>query len=618
VQPLALKNLRAAFWIPIGSLVVASAAVFAQGAWSARAEMPTGRFGAPAAVVDGRLYVASGCCVTQFSPFTRFTALEVYDSASNTWATTASIPIGVYGAAVGAIGHKVYVAGGQQASGNIATLQIYDTVTDTWTTGANMPAASVGGASGVIDGKLYVVGGMNASNTSTVATLRMYDPVADTWTEKKLMPTPRVFAAGAVFGGKLYVIGGQNGPNLSTVEVYDPQSDTWTTKAPMPTARWGLVAATIGDRIYAVGGNNNGAALNTVEVYDPFADSWSAVDPMPSTRYLPGAAVIDDTLYVVGGGREGGPGGSSILVTANEAFTPLAPNLPPTADAGLDQTLHVGTPVSLNGSDSFDDNTPTSALAYAWSFASKPAGSIAVLSGANSSTPTFVPDLPGDYLVQLVVTDEEGLPSPADTVMISSTNQAPTANAGSDQLVVLSNLVSLNGSGSDPDNDSIGFSWTLSSKPIGSSVQLTNANTATPTFVPDVPGSYVADLVVNDGFADSAPDAVQVTVISAADFSQMQIQQAADALAALPATSVTTTGNQNALMNFLSQAVQFIQAGDLDEARHKLDAAIARTDGCAVNGSPDGNGQSRDWITTCEAQDQVYPALVQALAAITP
>src|SRR5438067_13486112 len=37
--------------------------------WQLKAPMPTGRFGAPAAVIDGRLYVASGCCNDPFSPF---------------------------------------------------------------------------------------------------------------------------------------------------------------------------------------------------------------------------------------------------------------------------------------------------------------------------------------------------------------------------------------------------------------------------------------------------------------------------------------------------------------------------------------------------------------------
>jgi hypothetical protein len=37
-------------------------------------------------------------------------------------------------------------------------------------------------------------------------------------------------------------------------------------------------------------------------------------------------------------------------------------------------------------------------------------------------------------------------------------------------------------------------------------------------------------------------------------------------------------------------------------------AVLRRTDGCAAAGAPDRN----DWITTCAAQEEVYPRIVQA------
>jgi hypothetical protein len=55
-----------------------------------------------------------------------------------------------------------------------------------------------------------------------------------------------------------------------------------------------------------------------------------------------------------------------------------------------------------------------------------------------------------------------------------------------------------------------------------------------------------------------------------------------------------------------------------DEARHEIDHAISRADGCALRDAPDGNGPDRDWITTCSAQEQVYTPLMAALAALTP
>jgi hypothetical protein len=61
-----------------------------------------------------------------------------------------------------------------------------------------------------------------------------------------------------------------------------------------------------------------------------------------------------------------------------------------------------------------------------------------------------------------------------------------------------------------------------------------------------------------------------------------------------------------------------LQRGKLVGARQQRQQAIARTDGCALQGAPQGNGPSRDWITSCAAQEPVYPPLVAALAAIAP
>src|SRR6266581_8654391 len=109
----------AAFFLAV--VVLACGPAMAQGdTWATKASMPTARYGMAAGVIEGKLYVAGGCCVFNSPPFPRFNALEVYDPASDTWTTKASIPLAVYGAAVGVIDGKLYVAGGaaSQTEGN--------------------------------------------------------------------------------------------------------------------------------------------------------------------------------------------------------------------------------------------------------------------------------------------------------------------------------------------------------------------------------------------------------------------------------------------------------------------------------------------------------------------
>jgi beta-lactam-binding protein with PASTA domain len=92
-------------------------------------------------------------------------------------------------------------------------------------------------------------------------------------------------------------------------------------------------------------------------------------------------------------------------------------------------------------------------------------------------------------------------------------NHAPVANAGPDQTVYRTNQVQLDGSGSsDADNDPLTYQWSFSSKPTGSQAVISNPSAVRPSFVPDVAGTYVIQLIVNDGKVASVPDTVTITV----------------------------------------------------------------------------------------------------------
>jgi hypothetical protein len=186
-------------------------------------------------------------------------------------------------------------------------------------------------------------------------------------------------------------------------------------------------------------------------------------------------------------------------------------NHPPTANAGPDQTKHVGTLVTLDGSGSSDPDGD--ALTYSWEFIAWPGDSQPLLSDPTAVSPTFTPNQTGEYRLQLIVTDSKGAASAPDEVIISTTNSAPVAVAGPDQSILkLHQPVQLDGSQStDADNDPLTFCWEFEVIPDGSTAVLTGANTPTPTFTPDRYGTYVVRLVVNDGWADSTPDKVMIT-----------------------------------------------------------------------------------------------------------
>lgn len=332
--------------------------------------------------------------------------------------------------------------------------------------------------------------------------------------------------------------------------------------------------------------------------------------------------------YWAGAFAGGYPGGNLYSTTGgpwfqagaeDQAFrTFVAPSRAPTASAGNNQTVRQGTTVNLDGSGSYDDNTQTNLLHYAWTMVSVPTGSaVTTLTCTDTMTPSFLPDLTGNYVVQLIVTDQDGLSSQPSLVTIGE-NPPPTANAGPDQVAIVNHQVAINGSATDPDGDAITYSWQLTAEPSGSNAQLAQANSAATTFIPDLPGVYVATLTPGDFLGPGASASATITVTTGAMYAETQSQAVAAQVQDLAAGAVTTGGNQNAMIQFLSNAVIALQSGNLTGARQQLQQAISRTDGCAVQGAPDGNGPGRDWIATCAAQDQVYPPLVAALAAITP
>jgi hypothetical protein len=181
----------------------------------------------------------------------------------------------------------------------------------------------------------------------------------------------------------------------------------------------------------------------------------------------------------------------------------------PTANAGPDQVVYVGSTVQLDGSLSVDPaNLP---LTYKWTSPTP-----LTPAAGNIVNPTFVPPLPGIYSFSLTVTNNYPLASFPATVRIlaqSPTNQAPEAVAHRLQPtgeIVVGDLVVLDGTGSkDPEGTPITYAWTQTAGP---TVILDNPAALRPAFTPVKPATYSFQLVTSDGVNHSFPAPVSLTV----------------------------------------------------------------------------------------------------------
>ena len=205
--------------------------------------------------------------------------------------------------------------------------------------------------------------------------------------------------------------------------------------------------------------------------------------------------------------------------------SPSAPaNQPPTADAGPDQGVTAGDPVTLNGTGSSDPDGTVDV--YRWEQTSGPA---VTLSDPAAAAPAFTApaaDANGVALeFQLTVTDDGGLQATdACVVNVASGtvpppptgNQPPSADAGPDMTVKSRTIVTLDGTGSsDPDDGITEYRWRQVSGP---GVILNNSSSAEPDFLaPRVKRRAVRlvfRLIVKDFAGNRSKDKVTVTVVN--------------------------------------------------------------------------------------------------------
>ena len=149
----------------------------------------------------------------------------------------------------------------------------------------------------------------------------------------------------------------------------------------------------------------------------------------------------------------GGTAKDTIAIIVNPA-----PNIPPVANAGTDQTIALPpNSYNLTGSGSDADGSVAS---YQWTKISGPASfNITSPSQAQTAVNNLIP---GVYQFQLTVTDNLGaLGKDTVTITANAANIPPVANAGTDQTITLPiNTVILTGSGTDADGTIASYQWT--------------------------------------------------------------------------------------------------------------------------------------------------------------
>jgi len=233
-------------------------------AWLTKKPVPTPRSGFGIAVYENKIYVIGGHEKTDLNGvITCSPANEVYDPLTDTWESKASIPTPREQLEANVVNGKIYLIGGMLGKTNTGATsnlnEVYDPATDSWSSKASIPTGVYACGSAVVENKIYVIGGAGPKPPNLN---QIYDTETDTWTYGAPIPTPVTNAAAGATTGiwaprRIYVIGGRvnygmDGVNIN--QVYNPENDSWSVAVSMPTARFQLYVAVLNDKLYAMDG----------------------------------------------------------------------------------------------------------------------------------------------------------------------------------------------------------------------------------------------------------------------------------------------------------------------------------------------------------------------------
>jgi N-acetylneuraminic acid mutarotase len=248
------------------------------------------RMATATALPNGKVLVAGGAADSGFEPTS-----ELYDPWANGWASGAARPPNMvtsrFDAAAALLPNgKVLVTGGGGASNVLASAELYDPATNTWATGADKPPDMNNPHRDHImtvlpNGKVLVAGGYadTSGPTAPITTAELYDPGTNTWSNAGDMSDGRSNATATLLpNGKVLVAGGYHYDHaLKSADLYDPATNTWAIGSAKPPDMPGGVhaynpaALLPSGKVLVPGGFNGSAEIAYVDLYDPVTNTWA-------------------------------------------------------------------------------------------------------------------------------------------------------------------------------------------------------------------------------------------------------------------------------------------------------------------------------------------------------
>jgi len=143
------------------------------------------------------------------------------------------------------------------------------------------------------------------------------------------------------------------------------------------------------------------------------------------------------------------------------------------------------------------------------------------LSSYTTVNTTFLSTEKGDFFLDCAITNTI---TNATTKVLFKIKVEDTllANPGKNQTVNINQIIKLDASGSKNipglDNSELSYTWSFQNRPKGSAVVFSDKSSKNPTFLADIEGKYIVQLIVKNKTNKSEPKFVTINIISETSF----------------------------------------------------------------------------------------------------
>jgi outer membrane protein assembly factor BamB len=257
--------------------------------WAFGPQMPHRRSYPASALIDGKIYVATGMVGETGKPLD---FNESFDPTRNAWTSLPPAPAKFSAASGAAYEGRLWVIGGNSPEATGRQVYSYDPQSRRWQRETPLPAIRTNLAAVNFRGKLYAIGGLAPFNPTR--TVFVYDSGSKRWTEAAPLPVALQAHSAVVYRDEIWVLGGrvESLERQTRVWIYNAEQNRWRAGPPLPEPMDTLGTSVNGDRIDAV-------VDEEYFIYD--GKKWKAGPTMQVPRHALAVYTIDDTLYAVGG-----------------------------------------------------------------------------------------------------------------------------------------------------------------------------------------------------------------------------------------------------------------------------------------------------------------------------